>query len=40
LNPSDLASMDGRAGVLQVLSVIEHERAITGWAAREGVMSD
>jgi hypothetical protein len=36
LDPSDLASMDGRAGLLQVLNVIEHERAITGWAAREG----
>jgi hypothetical protein len=36
LDPSDLASMGGRAGVLQVLDAIEHERAITGWVAREG----
>jgi hypothetical protein len=35
LDPSDLGSMGGRAGVLQVLDAIKHERAITGWAARE-----
>ena len=33
LDPSDLGSMDGRAGILQVLDAIKHERAITGWAA-------
>jgi hypothetical protein len=31
LNPSDRASMDNRAGLLQVLDAIEHERAIIGW---------
>lgn len=36
LNPSDLASTGDRAGVLQVLDAIKHERAITGWAAPEG----
>jgi hypothetical protein len=36
LDPSDLASTGGRAGLLQVLDAIEHERAITGWVAREG----
>lgn len=36
LDPSGLGSMGGRAAVLQVLDAIEHERAITGWAARDG----
>jgi hypothetical protein len=36
LDPSGLGSMGGRAAMLQVLDAIEHERAITGWAAREG----
>lgn len=35
LDPSDLRSMDSRAALLQVLDAIKHERAITGWAARE-----
>jgi hypothetical protein len=35
LDPSDLGSMDRRAGLLQVLDAIKHERAITGWATRE-----
>jgi hypothetical protein len=28
--------MGGRAAMLQVLDAIEHERAITGWVARDG----
>jgi hypothetical protein len=36
LDPSGLVSMGGRAALLQVLDAIEHERAITGWAARDG----
>jgi hypothetical protein len=35
LNPSDLASADSRAGILQVLAAIEHGQAVIGWASRE-----
>jgi hypothetical protein len=36
LDPSDLGSASGRAGVLQVLDAIQHGRAMIGWVAREG----
>ena len=35
LNPSDLASADSRAAILQVLAAIEHGQAVIGWASRE-----